>query len=153
MSSGRGRQHLCTVCGTTPAAFTPVDYCFACWPGGPVTPPPCLSCGARTQYFVNGLCHRCHRDGHPGVDSCRNCLAWGATRGKKWLCTGCSSWCHKYSIVDNCAVCGHTSTLDYERVCKLCRKQGSFWRRPRERLDLVAANRHGQQLFIADLFQ
>lgn len=152
MSSGRGRQHLCQVCCRTPAAFTSVNYCFACWPGGPITPPPCLSCGATSQYFVNGLCHRCHQDGHPGVDSCRNCLAWGATRGRKWLCKGCKSWCSKYTTVDRCSVCGYTSTLDHERVCRLCRKQGSFWRQPRERLDLVAANRHGQQLFIADLF-
>jgi len=144
---------MCTVCSRTPAAFPRVDYCFACWPGGPVAPPPCLSCGSRTQYFVAGLCHRCHRDGHPGVDSCRNCLAWGATRTLKWLCKGCNSWCREYSTVADCSVCAHTATLDQAGVCRLCRKQGALFRQPHEQLDLVAANRHGQQLFIADLFQ
>lgn len=153
MSSGRGRQHLCTACHAAPAAFSTVDYCFTCWPGGPFKPLPCLSCGSRTQYFVNGLCHRCHRDGHPGVDSCRNCLAWGATRTYKWLCLGCNSWCRDHSTVDACTICRRQSTLDPAGVCRLCRKQGAFWRQPREQLDLVAANQHGQQLFIADLFQ
>lgn len=151
--SGRGKP-LCEVCGIRPTAFPHpyVTVCFTCWPGGPVTPPPCLRCGSRYQYFVAGLCHRCHRDGRPGVDSCRHCLAWGATRGLKWLCKGCSTWCRKYSVTGPCTICGHEAVLDHARVCRLCRKQGAFWRQPREQLDLVAANRHGQQLFIADLF-
>lgn len=65
---------------------------------------------------------------------------------------GCKSWCSKYSTVDHCRVCRRSSTLDDKRVCRLCRKQGSFWRKPHERLDLVAANRGGQQLFLADMF-
>lgn len=149
--SGRGKR-MCTVCGRTPTAFPRVDYCFGCWPGGPVTPPPCLSCGSRSQYFVAGLCHRCHKDGHPDVESCRNCLAWGATRHLAWLCKGCNSWCRKYTLVDDCTICRRRSTLDDAHVCRLCRKQGAFWRQPHEQLDLLAANRHGQQLFIADLF-
>lgn len=65
---------------------------------------------------------------------------------------GCKSWCSKYSTVDHCRVCRRRSTLDDKGVCRLCRKQGSFWRQPHERLDLVAANRGGQQLFLADMF-
>ena len=148
---GRGKR-MCTVCSRAPAAFPYVDYCFSCWPSGPVTPPPCVSCASRTEYFVNGLCHRCHRDGHPGVGSCRNCLAWGATRRLKWQCKGCNSWCRKYDTVADCTVCGHAAHLDDAAVCRLCRKQGALWREPHQQLDLVAANRHGQQLFIADLF-
>ncbi|GAB3158762.1 hypothetical protein [Microbispora hainanensis] len=154
MSAGRGHQRRCTTCGIRAVAFPQphITVCFTCWPGGPVAPPPCLRCGSRFEYFVAGLCHRCHRDGHPGVDSCRNCLAWGATRTHKWLCLGCNSWCRKYTISDDCSVCGRQSVLDHSRVCRLCRKQGALWRQPREKLDLVAANRHGQQLFLADMF-
>ncbi len=152
MSAGRGRQRPCTVCRTGKAAFPGVDYCFACWPGGPVTPPPCLRCGSRLEYFVNGLRHRCHRDGHPGVDSCRNCLAWGATRKLKWLCKACTSWCRKYTAAGACALCGFPGVLDEGRVCRLCHKQGTVWRPPRRPMDLPAANRHGHQLFLADMF-
>lgn len=149
--SGRGKR-MCVVCSTAAAAFPSADYCFACWPGGPVVPPPCLTCGSRTQYFVNGQCHRCHRDGYPGFDSCLNCLAWGATRHLKWLCKGCHSWSRRYTAVAHCSVCSNASHLDDTAVCRLCRKQGTFWRRPHEPFDVVTANRHGQQLFIADLF-
>lgn len=145
---------MCTACGVRPTAFPQpnVGFCFTCWPGGPITPPPCLSCGSRFQYFVAGLCHRCHRDGHPGVDSCRNCLAWGATRHLKWLCKGCNSWCRNHATTADCTVCRHSAVLDVAGVCRLCRKQGALWRDPRDKTDLVAANRYGQQLFIADLF-
>lgn len=149
--SGRGKP-MCTVCRRAPTAFPLVDRCFGCWPGGPVPPPPCFRCGSRTQYFVAGLCHRCHRDGHPGVDSCRNCHAWGATRNTTWYCLGCRSWTRKYSTEAACSVCARGSFLDDAKVCRLCRKQGAFWREPREQLDLVAANQRGQQLFLADLF-
>jgi hypothetical protein len=37
-------------------------------------------------------------------------------------------------------------------VCRLCYKQASMLRHPDEKLDLTGANRHGQQLFIADTF-
>lgn len=143
---------MCITCLRAPTAFPRVAHCFGCWPGGPVTPPPCYSCGSHSQYFVAGLCHRCHRDGYPGVDSCLNCLAWGATRHLKWLCKGCNSWSRKYTAIGECSVCSRTSHLDDAKVCRLCRKQGTFVRQPSEPLDLIAANRHGQQLFIADLF-
>lgn len=149
--SGRGKP-MCVACGVAPTAFPRVDRCFGCWPGGPVPPPPCFGCGSRTQYFVAGLCHRCHRDGYPGVDSCRNCYAWGATRNSTWYCIGCRSWTRDHPTADACTVCARVSHLDEARVCRLCRKQGTFWREPHKQLNLIAANRHGQQLFIADLF-
>jgi len=149
--SGRGKT-LCIACGAQPTAFPRVKHCFGCWPTGPVTAPPCYQCGSRTQYFVGGLCHRCHRDGHPGVDSCRNCLAWGAKRLNTWYCMGCRSWIRKYTTVADCVVCTRRSHLDDASVCKLCRKQASYYRRPHELVDLIAANRHGQQLFLADMF-
>lgn len=142
---------MCTVCGRTPAAFPRVDYCFGCWPGGPVTPPPCLSCGSRTDYFVNGLCHRCHRDGHPGVDSCVDCYAWGAIRTLRWLCHGCDSWRRNYSTVASCRSCRATRTLNGEGVCRLCLRHAIYATPVGRPLDPVAANRFGQQLFLADL--
>jgi hypothetical protein len=30
MSSGRGRQKYCIICGTQRAAFSTVEYCFGC---------------------------------------------------------------------------------------------------------------------------
>ena len=63
--------------------------------GGPVVLPPCLKCGARTDYYAAGLCIRCHPWGDPGPDSCRDCLAWGARRTHKWLCR-CTAWREKY---------------------------------------------------------
>ncbi len=148
--SGRGKR-MCTVCGRTPAAFPRVDYCFGCWPGGPVTPPPCLSCGSRTEYFVNGQCHRCHRDGHPGVDSCVDCHAWGATRTLRWLCRGCDSWRRKFPTIASCRSCRTVRTLDDEGLCRLCHRQAVYATPLGRPADPVAANRFGQQLFFADM--
>jgi hypothetical protein len=152
MSSGRGRQRACVACRTAKAAFSTVDYCFACWPGGPFEPLPCLRCGSRHQYFVNGLCHRCHLDGHPGVDSCINCLAWGATRHLKWRCKACNSWCRKYTTSGPCGICGHPGVLDDDHVCRLCRRQAAMLRPGNRFLTLAEAARYGHQLFFADMF-
>jgi len=131
-----------------------VEFCFACWPGGPVTPPPCLRCGSRTGYYTSGLCNRCHKDGDPGVDSCRECCAWGATRHHNWLCRACVTWCQNYPPVKPCTVCAQPRHVGFwgREVCRLCYKQASMLRLPDEKLDLTGANRHGQQLFIADTF-
>lgn len=157
--TGKGRTLTrCTRCGTNPVAMPRVAFCFACWPGGPVDPPPCLKCGARTDYYAAGLCIRCHPWGDPGPDSCRDCLAWGARRTNKWLCRGCTSWRVKYSNPANgggigpCPGCGRTLTLGARGVCRLCHKQTTYLRRPGEPFDPIAANTHGQQLFFADMF-
>ena len=152
MNSGRGRQKHCIVCATERAAFSTVDYCFTCWPGGPFQPLPCLRCGSRTQYFVNGLCHRCHIDGHPGVDSCRNCLAWGATRHLKWWCKACNSWCRKYTTSGPCGICGHPGVLDDDAMCRLCRRQATMLRAENRVLTVAEAAKYGHQLFFADMF-
>jgi hypothetical protein len=152
MSSGRGRQKYCIACRTQRAAFSTVEYCFTCWPGGPFEPLPCLRCGSRTQYFVNGLCHRCHIDGHPGVDSCLNCLAWGATRNLKWWCKGCHSWCRKYTASGPCGICGHPGVLDDNEVCRLCRRQAAMLRPGNHFLTVAEAAKYGHQLFFADMF-
>ncbi len=154
MSYNRNRQRPCVVCATALVAMIGVDYCFACWPGGPVTPPPCVRCGSRTGYYTSGICVRCHPSARPGVDSCLDCYAWGATRHLKWLCAGCMSWrSAPHARIDACRSCRRTVTLNRDGVCRLCRKQATRLREPRGKLDLLGANRHGQQLFFADMFR
>ena len=148
----RPRVRLCVVCASRPAAMTRVDYCFACWPGGPVTPPPCLRCGSGRDYYAAGMCAGCHRYGSPRVDSCQDCLAWGATRHLGWLCKGCVTWRRVHPTVGVCPTCSRALHLGTEGCCRLCRKQATRVREGRDVLDIVGANRHGQQLFIADLF-
>jgi hypothetical protein len=146
------RRSKCITCATAPAAMAQVDYCFACWPGGPVVPPPCLRCGSRKNYFTSGICRRCHRDGNPGVESCRDCHAWGVGRLHDWLCAGCRSWRREHTRIAACRVCSSVLTLGQGGVCRLCRKQGTLMRGDKELLDLLGANAHGQQLFFADMF-
>ncbi|WP_091202005.1 hypothetical protein [Micromonospora narathiwatensis] len=129
-----------------------VDFCFTCWPGGPVIPPPCLRCGSRFGYFAAGLCTRCHPYATPPVESCRDCYAWGVTRLHNWRCHGCSTWRAKYKVVGDCRTCGRATILGAEGVCRLCRKQATLVRTGRDKLDVVAANRNGQQLFLANMF-
>lgn len=155
-ATGRGRRlKRCATCAATPVAMSGVDYCFACWPGGPVTPPPCLRCGSDQGYFATGLCERCHPYGDPGVDSCLDCLAWGARRTNKWLCLGCVHWRTKYSNPaigshGPCLGCGRTLTLGARGVCRLCHKNASHHREPKQPMDVIGANKHGQQLFFVD---
>jgi hypothetical protein len=134
-----------------PAATQGVEFCFGCWPGGPVIPPPCLRCGARIGYYTSGICRRCHHDADPGVDSWFDCYAWGATRVHGWLCRGCNGWRRNHPTVDPCAVCGRIVHVGWwgRSVCRLCFKQASLLREPDGRLDLLGANRYGQQLFLA----
>ena len=47
-----GKIRMCRVCGTRPPAMREIPCCFQCWPGGPVTPPPCRRCGSH-----RGLLH------------------------------------------------------------------------------------------------
>lgn len=60
--------------------------------GRPVAPPPCVRCGSRRECYTSGVCARCDPSARPGVDSCLDCYAGGATRTSKWLCHGCLSW-------------------------------------------------------------
>lgn len=131
-----------------------VKFCFDCWPGGPVVPPPCLRCGAASGYYASGLCDRCHPACDPGVDSCLDCHAWGATRGYRWLCRGCAGFRRKNPRVDTCRTCRRRLHLmNRLSVCRLCLKQASHLRPCHGPLDVVGANRNGQQLFLADMFR
>jgi hypothetical protein len=112
-----GKHKPCTVCGVRPPAMREIPYCFKCWPGGSVVPPPCYKCGSTANYYTSGLCARCH-PGAPGekspvwklggplaqlqvvIDSCPDCHAWGVTRTYGWMCAGCKSWRETHSRVD-----------------------------------------------------
>ena len=145
------RQTKCIVCGDRPVAMRTVEYCFVCWPGGPVTPPPCLRCGARTGYHTNGLCRRCHASSpDAGVGSCPDCFAWGTSRLRNWLCHGCFQyrWAHP-GDVRACPGCRRVLHLGPWGVCRLCFKQAGWNRPERQLLDFETAFTQGWQLFFA----
>lgn len=166
-----GRPKRCQVCGIRPPAMREIPCCFDCWPGGPVTPPPCRKCGSTTDYYTSGLCARCHTHAPgqrspvwraagqlgptPVVDSCPDCYAWGVTRTYGWLCAGCKSWREKHPDIAACRTCGQKVTLDGEGSCRLCRRQRSMvarhsGRRP-STVSVAEANSRGQQLFLVGM--
>lgn len=146
----------CRTCGVKPVAFTEAGVCFACWPGGPVVPPPCVECGSRERYFTNGLCARCHPMGPQQVDSCLDCYAWGATRHRSWCCIGCRAWREKRAS-GTCVSCRRENLpLAPDSACRLCRKERTRTirvNRLRMNLpDVIQTSRDAQQLFLADMF-
>jgi hypothetical protein len=175
--SGKGKpkpRKACQVCGIRPPAMLGIPYCFECWPGGPVTPPPCRRCGSTENYWSSGLCARCNpnapgskspvwRNGGPFaegkviIESCIDCYAWGVTRTLRWLCYGCKSWREVHRRVDECPSCGQVVALHTRSgCCRLCHKQRSWFAKQTGRhlkgITLVEASRDGQQLFIANTF-
>lgn len=146
-------QHLCNACGRVPVAFTTVDFCFECWPGGPTATPPCLECGSTIEYFTNGLCGRCHRMGPAGIDTCTDCFAWGATRHRAWRCTACGGWRDKRPM-GVCVCCDREMPVNRLGGCRLCTKQRTRVLATKPALplpDLIESSRHGQQLWFADM--
>ena len=168
-----GKHKACSVCGVRPPAMREIPYCFQCWPGGPVVPPPCYKCGATTNYFASGLCARCHPQA-PGakspawklsgplaqrsivIDSCPDCDGWGVTRTYGWMCSGCRSWREQHPRVAACVTCGQVVSLHDNGSCRLCHKQRSMLAHAAgQRIDdwtLADANRNGQQLFFVGMW-
>jgi hypothetical protein len=163
-------MRLCQICGIRPPAMREIPCCFECWPGGPVTPPPCRRCGSKENYFTSGLCSRCHHHApgpksprweSPGklrqkkvvVSSCPDCLAWGVTARYGWMCVACKSWREKYGTGGQCATCGRAVPVSPDGSCRLCHKHrhlaARLLGRRIETVTLAEANAHGQQLFIA----
>ncbi|HET7488287.1 MAG TPA: hypothetical protein VFJ85_10180, partial [Acidimicrobiales bacterium] len=142
----------CIACQVNRVAWTRprVDFCYQCLPGGPLRPPPCTRCGSSRRYFNNGLCEGCHPAGplHPG--SCEGCLGWGVFREYRWRCWNCRWWRTHYPE-GTCAYCGQLSRISELRACRLCWEQGRLLQTPGRAVDLVGANRGGQQLFLANL--
>ena len=141
----------CEGCGTKPVATKTHRFCFSCEPGGPFEPPPCRRCGATDDYYSAGLCVRCHQWAPQPVTSCRDCLAWGVRRIHGGLCTACLTWRKKNPNVVRCRVCRRERHVNADHACRLCWRQAMASKRPREPLELLGRNQHGQQLFIANI--
>lgn len=142
----------CVVCKRNRVAWTTprVDVCYDCLPGGPFLPPPCRTCGSRQDYYSAGLCGICHPYAPLRVDSCRHCYAWGVIRRHRWMCFGCRSWRinHDYGV---CGSCGRHVPVDDAGYCRLCWRQAALLQWTRNGLTIREANRHGQQLYFANL--
>jgi hypothetical protein len=142
---------LCARCQVARSAWERprVDFCYACLPGGPFTPPPCRQCGS-ADYFCQGLCEACHPRGpfYPG--SCTDCLAYGTFRVGGRRCWTCRWW-HQHYPEGPCPYCGRTVPLGRAGACRLCNEQVRIRRARGEPADLAEATRHGQQLFIANI--
>lgn len=130
-----------------------LTHCYPCWPGGPVTPPPCIKCGSTTLYYSAGMCQRCHRLAPHVVGSCLDCSCWGVTRTSKWLCEGCRAWRRRFPIAARCSSCRRTIAVNADGFCRLCWRQSVGERPHGSGLGVLEANQHGQQLFFADWFR
>lgn len=141
----------CNGCQTAKVAWSKprVDYCYACLPGGPFTPPPCRACGS-TAYFSQGLCEACHPGGPRFLSSCTSCLAWGVFRQHNWMCWTCRWWATHFPT-SACDYCGRISPVGDAGACRLCLEQARMLHEPGHGIDLAGANKHGQQMFLANM--
>jgi len=150
---GSSRPRPCTVCGLRPVAWSyprRTKFCHVCMPGGPVVPPPCRRCGRTEGYYSGGLCDQCHRSAPQPVAACRDCHAWGVGRINGWLCAACKAWRAKYPQ-GTCRACNAVTAVNEDQGCRLCWHQFLAAGGRKGGTNLVEANRHGQQLFIANL--
>ncbi|MEV5750579.1 hypothetical protein AB0L00_22390 [Actinoallomurus sp. NPDC052308] len=125
-------------------------YCFDCRPVHRRPPPPCRKCGS-LDYYSAGLCQRCHPGAPELPESCPDCHAWGLLRSYGRICIACRHW-RKNKPVGACEVCGHQAHLR-DGACRLCWKQAGMVRQAHKGVTLTEANRHGQQLFLANMEQ
>ena len=144
---------MCTRCLANRVAWTRprVDYCYACLPGGPFRAPPCRKCGTTEDYFSQGMCVHCHPGSHQYPGSCKGCLAWGVYRRYNWKCWSCRWWRTHYPE-GVCGYCGQLARIGEQRACRLCLAQARMVQEPGRGLDLAGANKHGQQLFLANMY-
>lgn len=146
---------MCQSCGRKPQAYHGRCFCYDCKPGTKGRPLACRRCGSTDDYYSEGLCRRCHWFAPQQPDSCRDCLAWGATRTLKWLCGACLAWRNGASrsptTLARCIACGQQRHVNQHMTCRLCWNQAKRLREPGQPLDVIAANRHGQQLMLADM--
>jgi len=125
-----------------------VDFCYQCLPGGPFSPPAC-KCGSN-RYFSEGLCERCHPGAPLHLGSCRGCLAWGVYRAHNWRCWSCRWW-HTHYLLGDCQYCGRNTAVAEQSACRLCMEQARLLQEPGRAINLEQANRHGQQLYLANM--
>lgn len=144
---------LCERCRVNPIAYHGRTTCFGCVPRVRPTLARCKKCGSSEDYFTNGRCRRCHRKA-PVIDACHDCLAWGVTRRRDWRCQGCTAWRRRFPTAQQCRCCQRLLPLNRDGHCRLCvRQAGAAAGGRHRRVDVIAANRDGQQLFLADLFR
>jgi hypothetical protein len=146
------RPRPCAQCGINPIAYSGRAFCYDCVPRVWKRPPQCKRCGSQNDYYTAGRCRRCHRSA-PLTGSCTDCLAWGVTRRRDWLCEGCHGWRKRFPVTADCPACGRCMTVNGRGYCRLCSRQAHLLREPHHKGDVIASNQTGQQLFIADLFR
>jgi hypothetical protein len=83
--------------------------------------------------------------------SCPDCFAWGMLRRYRRMCLGCRAWRQLYPNARPCRTCGRELHLGEAGACRLCTKQAYLLRQGHQASDLEGANRHGQQLYFADM--
>jgi integrase len=142
---------FCPRCQDARAAWSNprVDYCYSCLPGGPFPAPACTGCGS-DRYWSDGLCDACHPRGPRHVESCLGCHAWGVTRHYRSRCWTCRWWKTHYRE-GSCKSCRCRSFISETRVCRLCWETARIGLQPGRPIDVIGANRGGQQLFFANL--
>ncbi|MFC9677890.1 hypothetical protein [Streptomyces sp. NPDC056949] len=141
----------CNACQVNRVAWTKprVDFCYDCLPGGPFPAPPCRNCGS-AEYFSQGQCGTCHPGAPMYPFSCRGCLAWGVYRVHNRHCWSCRWWQNHYPVGE-CLYCHRTTRIGDSGACRLCLEQARRLKEPDRAVDLVGANRFGQQLYLANL--
>lgn len=142
----------CNRCQANPVAWTAprVDVCYECLPGGPFPTPPCRWCGTTKDYFSQGLCSLCHPRSPQRPGACKGCLAWGVYPRLNWTCGPCRWWRTHYPE-GVCDYCSRHIPVGLSGACRLCVEQAQMTQEPGRALDYAGANRHSQQLFLANM--
>jgi hypothetical protein len=141
----------CETCGLKPESYNARRWCYDCKPGCGGRPLPCRRCGEAGNYWAGRLCRRCHQFAPQLPDSCRDCLAWGATRTLKWLCAACVGWRHWNPQTGPCVSCRRVLSLNEHHACRLCWTQTIYQAQSGLPRDVIEANRNGQQLMLANM--
>jgi hypothetical protein len=97
------------------------------------------------------MCIHCHPGSHQYPGSCKGCLAWGVYRRYNWTCWSCRWWRTHYPE-GVCDYCGQLARIGEQQACRLCLAQARMVQEPGRALDLAGANKHGQQLFLANMY-
>lgn len=150
------RFDWCEGCGRKPPGYHQRRFCYDCKPGNKGHPRPCRKCGSSGDYWTERLCRRCHQYAPQRPEPCGDCFAWGARRTQKWLCEACLGWREWYPTVEICISCDRELHVNPHGACRLCWRQTKLVqerlrRRRRGELDIIEFNRHGQQLFFANM--
>lgn len=142
---------MCRQCGTRPQAYHGRGLCYGCKPGSRGRPRPCTRCGSAGDYWAAGLCRRCHQYAPQLPESCRGCLAWPVLRIRDWTCEACTAWRIGYPVTGTCISCRRVLHLNPQQACRLCWMQAKRARPDGGPVDVIAGNRHGQQLMFAGM--